>query len=669
MCSLRTWAALVLAVAIAPLGACESEPTGPSTASLVDSPQGNAGTGGATGGADADAGGQGGQGGEDADAAGAPDQGAPDVGAPDEGVPDEGTPDEGTPDEGAPDAVDPPDAGPDVDEPDVTEPDVVEPTGCLEGDPCSEAGIDGYCDAGGECAFECGDGILQAALGEWCDDGNTDSGDGCRWDCVTEEPIGAGWTGGQCEVDADCGPAGSVCIPGVGGGSCGIPCTQYCDDAPGAPVTFCIDADVYASRLGYLDPGLSLPPSLAPAMCVAKCDFALFPRTGCREGLHCEQRYRTGTSVLDEVCVPGPWDIGLAIEGGEVVGVDESAPEPAEPYLTLLESSCGFFYEPIPTALFFGLSTTLLAMGADGHGREWERVCEPTGDLPDVYGTWAQADAGLAFRLDGSRLEVVDWSAAAIYGSKSAREWLIGGPLYASRVMVYRDGNSYLYADAADDKPGYDPSRGRHFGMINGDEWTGVDTLIEPNYDYKCTKASGGGRFYRSWGRVDTVAYVADMAIDHLLTHGVMLGIGDLSLPTGGDIDDHGSHETGLDADLYLLTFWQTEDGEDDPLQKRVWVSECVSSGGWDCWYYENGTGVLEDFGVPGHVPAWEQLTTLAQYAYDVAGATHFVQHDVTVLDDFKALPGGPKYVDDANDEASGWPIHANHIHMRFTDW
>ena len=57
-------------------------------------------------------------------------------------------------------------------------------------------------------AFVCGDGAVQTATNEACDDGNTDDGDGCSSACAIEE----GW---------DCAGEPSVCEPGAAG-SCAV---------------------------------------------------------------------------------------------------------------------------------------------------------------------------------------------------------------------------------------------------------------------------------------------------------------------------------------------------------------------------------------------------------------------------------------------------------------
>lgn len=63
--------------------------------------------------------------------------------------------------------------------------------GKAEGDSCSYSGVpDGHCVEGVCVSFLCGNGITEEDQGEVCDDGNTDSGDGCRADCRKVEECG-----------------------------------------------------------------------------------------------------------------------------------------------------------------------------------------------------------------------------------------------------------------------------------------------------------------------------------------------------------------------------------------------------------------------------------------------------------------------------------------------
>jgi cysteine-rich repeat protein len=120
----------------------------------------------------------------------------------------------------------------------------------------------------------CGDGIVD--LGETCDDGNRQDGDGCSALCVLEGPIGTR----TCVFDA-----GSFC---VGGERDGDPCTDtllHSDCPPGAPVARCIgntgiQMDTFEKRPEFtvamvgsieLDCG-AIDPNTRKAVC--RCDVA-----------------------------------------------------------------------------------------------------------------------------------------------------------------------------------------------------------------------------------------------------------------------------------------------------------------------------------------------------------------------------------------------------------
>jgi cysteine-rich repeat protein len=90
------------------------------------------------------------------------------------------------------------------------------------------AGVDG------RTMRSCGNGILEPAYGEKCDDGNANNGDGCNAICQIE----AGW---QCPVP------GQLCIP------CGTGTTNVCD---AGPVGYCGD--------GIIQPNLGEECDLGP---------------------------------------------------------------------------------------------------------------------------------------------------------------------------------------------------------------------------------------------------------------------------------------------------------------------------------------------------------------------------------------------------------------------
>ncbi len=65
------------------------------------------------------------------------------------------------------------------------------PVNCqLLGDPNFTFFPHAACSPAGSCVTEfCGDGVLQTGLGEQCDDGNNQDGDGCSADCQLEPPV------------------------------------------------------------------------------------------------------------------------------------------------------------------------------------------------------------------------------------------------------------------------------------------------------------------------------------------------------------------------------------------------------------------------------------------------------------------------------------------------
>ena len=95
------------------------------------------------------------------------------------------------------------------------------------------------------------------------------------------------WIGGPCSSDLQCSSISddAYCEVTPSGGQCTMPCTSSCPDRSGKnSVTACAATEEGGS-------------------CYARCDEALFPNAGCREGFVCDQVERpVGTSA--RICVP-----------------------------------------------------------------------------------------------------------------------------------------------------------------------------------------------------------------------------------------------------------------------------------------------------------------------------------------------------------------------------
>ncbi|MEZ4267496.1 MAG: DUF4215 domain-containing protein [Myxococcota bacterium] len=173
---------------------------------------------------------------------------------------------------------------------------------------CDDGGESDVCD--GDCsAVECGDGVVNAAAGEGCDDGNDDAGDGCGATCAPEDGfdcVGAGigscvstcgdgvvasdegcddgdleagdGCGLGCEVEDGWGCAGSA--PSVCETECGDGVKtddEECDDGDGDDANGCSNACVVAFGFDCV--------GAAPSVCESTCgDGEKAAGEGCDDG-------------------------------------------------------------------------------------------------------------------------------------------------------------------------------------------------------------------------------------------------------------------------------------------------------------------------------------------------------------------------------------------------
>lgn len=102
-----------------------------------------------------------------------------------------------------------------------------------------------------------------------------------------------GFIGSACASDADCAYDGGRCLTEAEGyprGMCSVACERTCPDAVGHPTTFCVDEA--APQLG------------SDGACHARCDFGLFPETGCRTDYGCVAEARPNSSTRTYACMP-----------------------------------------------------------------------------------------------------------------------------------------------------------------------------------------------------------------------------------------------------------------------------------------------------------------------------------------------------------------------------
>jgi len=165
---------------------------------------------------------------------------------------------------------------------------------------------------------KCGNGMLDTANGEQCDDGNTTPGDGCSKICQ----IAAGWecpTPGQmCQLIAKCGDgkltSNEVCDDGntTGGDGCSADCKAidpgYACRVPGRKcVPACGDSKIIAGKEGC-DDGNTMPDDGCSPTCVvepgATCDNTSLP-SKCTAAKCGNKIVEAGESCDEGDCVPG----------------------------------------------------------------------------------------------------------------------------------------------------------------------------------------------------------------------------------------------------------------------------------------------------------------------------------------------------------------------------
>jgi hypothetical protein len=108
-----------------------------------------------------------------------------------------------------------------------------------------------------------------------------------------------GWISGPCQTSNDCSFENGTCLregQGYPGGHCTKSCDRLCPDREGKnSVTYCIRTE------------------LGPR-CVARCDYELYPKTGCRDGYVCRVKERVNQEEVQRgACVPkGSADMELS---------------------------------------------------------------------------------------------------------------------------------------------------------------------------------------------------------------------------------------------------------------------------------------------------------------------------------------------------------------------
>jgi hypothetical protein len=277
-----------------------------------------------------------------------------------------------------------------------------------------------------------------------------------------------------------------------------------------------------------------------------------------------------------------------------------------------------------------------------------------------------------ALVLEGRVDQVRQWAALAKFGDPEPGPRCVSSPLARYDLVVTRDARkSTAYLHVIVPELGLAPpgQRGNHEAWIDDERWINLTDAIEPDREYLPFKTNGKESLHRQWARADVVEELATIAAEYRQRTGLPLGIGDLSHVTGGKIEDHWTHQKGVDVDLYLLDPTDT----DAAGRPRVWWNHFKR--GVSRWTsLDNGKGqrepALDPDDVLSHTPTSRRLEVLASIVFPIDAVAYFVHNDPITLAPFDEQVGerrpGRRFLH-ANNRGY-WPTHADHVHLRWVD-
>ncbi|MFO7564828.1 MAG: penicillin-insensitive murein endopeptidase [Enhygromyxa sp.] len=317
-----------------------------------------------------------------------------------------------------------------------------------------------------------------------------------------------------------------------------------------------------------------------------------------------------------------------------------------------------------------------LLAAAKLHLRELDIKARPResarGPLPEGAELRPAYAEGRALVIEGRFEQVRQWMALAKFGDPEPGPRCESSPLSRYDLVVTRDARTqtaYLHVIVPTHGLAGPGERGKHEAWVEGERWVNLADLLEPEREYLPFKTNGKESLHRQWARAEVIDQLVAIASEYRQRTGLPLGIGDLSHVTGGKIEDHWTHQKGVDVDLYLLDPAQT-DAEGRP---RIWWNHVKR--GVSMWSSkEAGKGEREPALDPddelSHTPTSRRLEILAQIVFAIDEIAYFVHNDPVVLAPFDEQVGerrpGRRFLHAQN--RGYWPTHADHVHLRWVE-
>jgi hypothetical protein len=350
--------------------------------------------------------------------------------------------------------------------------------------------------------------------------------------------------------------------------------------------------------------------------------------------------------------------VSVSVAEPEPVPEPEPEPEPPAP--------------PTPEQLGAWLDEAALALEQlDIKTNPRERA---SGPIPDGSGLREAYAEGRAIVLEGRLEQVRQWMALCKFGSREPGPRAGSSPLSRYDLVVTRDARrkgdvAYLHVVVPAAGLPAAGKLGKHEAWIDEERWINLADVLDPTSDYIPFKTNGSESLHRQWAKAEVVASIAGITREYTQQTGLPLGIGDLSHVTGGKIDDHWTHQEGVDVDLYLFDPSET-DADGRPLvwwchvkrKASIWTSKPQGKG--------QREPTLEPEDELSHTATSKRLEVLAQIVFLIDDVAYFVHNDSRVLDPFDDQVGerrpGRRFLH--ADNRGHWPTHADHVHLRWVE-
>jgi len=302
----------------------------------------------------------------------------------------------------------------------------------------------------------------------------------------------------------------------------------------------------------------------------------------------------------------------------------------------------------------------------------------PKGPMPEGSGLREAYAEHRAIGLPGRTEQVRNWMAIAKFGDPEPGAEAEAGPLARYDLVVTVDARQAYFhivvptAGIAPDpasavEPGSSAAPARHEAWIEGERWINLSDRLDPDREYLPFKTNGHESVHRQWAKLEVVESLVSIAWAYTQLGGARIGIGDLSHVTGGKIEDHWTHQKGVDADLYLLD----ESEPDSDGRPRIWWHHFKR--GASLWTAaEKGKGAREPRLDPddpdSETASAEHLRLLARIVVEIDAVAYFVHNDPLILDSFDVQAGdrrpGRRFLHTRN--RGYWPAHTDHVHLRW---